>query len=85
MKVKSEREVAQSCLTLSDPMDCSPPGSSVHGILQAKVLEWTWAVINNFRLEGFPGFPGSSTVKNAPAMQETQVRFLGWEDALEKG
>ena len=40
MKVKSEREVAQSCLTLSDPMDCSPPGSSVHGIFQATVLEW---------------------------------------------
>ena len=40
MKVKSESEVAQSCLTLSDPMDCSPPGSSVHGILQARVLEW---------------------------------------------
>ena len=39
MKVKSESEVAQSCLTLSDPMDCSPPGSSVHGILQARVLE----------------------------------------------
>ena len=33
-------EVAQSCLTLCDPMDCSPPGSSVHGILQARVLEW---------------------------------------------
>ena len=32
--------VAQSCLTLCDPMDCSPPGSSVHGIFQAKVLEW---------------------------------------------
>ena len=40
MKVKSEREVAQSCLTLLDPMDCSPPGSSVHGIFQARVLEW---------------------------------------------
>ena len=40
MKVKSESEVAQSCLTLSDPMDCSPPGSSVHGIFQAGVLEW---------------------------------------------
>ena len=40
MKVKNEREVAQSCLTLSDPMDCSPPGSSVHGIFQARVLEW---------------------------------------------
>ena len=39
MKVKSESEVAQSCLTPSDPMDCSPPGSSVHGICQARVLE----------------------------------------------
>ena len=40
MKVRSESEVAQSCLTLSDPMDCSLPGSSVHGIFQARVLEW---------------------------------------------
>ena len=40
MKVKSESEVAQSCPTLSDPTDCSPPGSSVHGIFQARVLEW---------------------------------------------
>ena len=40
MKVKSESEVAQSCPTLCDPMDCSPPGSSVHGIFQARVLEW---------------------------------------------
>ena len=40
MKVKSESEVTQSCLTLSDPMDCSLPGSSIHGIFQARVLEW---------------------------------------------
>ena len=40
MKVKRESEVAQSCPTLSDPMDCSLPGSSVHGIFQARVLEW---------------------------------------------
>ena len=40
MKVKSESEVAQSCLTLSDPMDCSLPGSSVHLIFQGRVLEW---------------------------------------------
>ena len=40
MKVKSESEVAQSCPTLSDPMDCSPPGFSFHGIFQARVLEW---------------------------------------------
>ena len=40
MKVKSESEVAQSCQTLSDPMDCSPSGSSARGIFQARVLEW---------------------------------------------
>ena len=40
MKVKSESEVAQLCPTLRDPMDCSLPGSSVHGIFQARVLEW---------------------------------------------
>jgi len=40
MKVKSESEVAQSCPTLSDTMDCSLPGSYVHGIFQARVLEW---------------------------------------------
>ena len=40
MKVKSESEVAQPCPTLSDPMDCSLPGSAAHGIFQARVLEW---------------------------------------------
>ena len=40
MKVKRESEVAQSCPTLSDPMDCSLPGSSTHGIFQARALEW---------------------------------------------
>ena len=37
---ESESEVVQSCLTLCDPVDCSPPGSSIHGILQARILEW---------------------------------------------
>ena len=40
MKVKSENEVTQSCLALSNPMGCSLPGSSIHGIFQARVLEW---------------------------------------------
>ena len=40
MKVKSQSEVAQSCPTISDPMDCSPSGFSIHGIFQARVLEW---------------------------------------------
>ena len=52
-------------------MDCSLPGSSVHGIFQARVLEW-----------GAIAF--SETVKQLPAMQETWVQFLGWEDPLAK-
>ena len=47
MKVKSESEVAQSCPTLSDPMGCSLPGSSVHGISQARVLEWGAIAFSN--------------------------------------
>ena len=50
MKVKSESEVAQSCLTHRDPMDCSLPGSSVHGIFQARVLEWGAIAFSEFRL-----------------------------------
>ena len=47
MKVKSQSEVAQSCPTLCDPMDCSLPGSSVHGIFQARVLEWGAIAFSN--------------------------------------
>ena len=56
MKVKSESEVAQSCPTFRDPMDCSPPGSSIHGIFQARVLEWGFAVLT-------PGQMSPGTVK----------------------
>ena len=61
MKVKSEREVAQSCPTLRDPMDCSLPGSSEHGIFQARVLEW-----------GATAFSASSLTKD-----QTQALALG--------
>ena len=47
MKVKSESEVAQSCPTLSNPMDYSLPGSSIHGIFQARVLEWGAIAFSN--------------------------------------
>ena len=47
MKVKSESEVAQSCPTLSDPMDGSLPGSSIHGIFQVRVLEWGAIAFSN--------------------------------------
>ena len=51
MKVKSESEVAQSCPTLRDSMDCSPPGSSVHGIFQARVLEWVAIAFSRAKTE----------------------------------
>ena len=50
MKVKSDSEVAQSCLTRRDPMVCSPPGSSIHEIFQARVLEWV--AIAAWQIEG---------------------------------
>ena len=50
MKVKSESEVTQSCLTLSDPMDCSLPGSSLHGIFKAKVVEWGAIAFSDFNV-----------------------------------
>ena len=69
MKVKSESEVAHSCLTLSDPMDCNLPGSSVHGIFQARVLEWgaiafsdktlSYTIINNSPSYGTSHLSGS--------------------------
>ena len=61
-KVSSESEVAQSCLTLCDPMDCSLPGSSLHGILQAKILEWV--AISFSRGSSQPRIePGSPTLQ----------------------
>ena len=71
MKVKSEREVAQSCPTLSNPMDCSPPGSSVHGIFQARVLEWGAIAFSEWRANALQKSPVFSYVCN-----NLQDRFL---------
>ena len=84
MKVKSEREVAQSCPTLSDPMDFSLPGSSVHGIFQARVLEWGAIVFKHIQNKIMASLV-AQLVKNSPAMRKTRVRSKGWEDPLEKG
>ena len=65
MKVKSESDVTQSCPTLSDPMDCSLPGSSVHGIFQARVLEWVAIA--------FSGEALAQSIKNLSIMEETGV------------
>ena len=61
MKVKSESEVAQTCLTLNDPMDCSLPSSSIHGIFQARVLEWV-AVAFSDLITYSPQFPVTETI-----------------------
>ena len=79
-----ESEVAQSCPTLSDPMDCSLPGSSIHEIFQARVLEWVAIAFS-----GSLGYPLQYSwvslvvqmVKNLPTMRETWVQFLNWEDS----
>ena len=60
--LESESEVAQLCLTLCDPMDCSLPGSSVHGIFQAIVLEW-------IAISFSKGFPDSGIEPRSPALQ----------------
>ena len=65
MKVKRESEVFQSSLTLSDPMDCSLPGFSVHGIFQARVLEW-----------GSIAFSEAFTRPHRKNISQTQIRFL---------
>ena len=59
-------EVAQSCPTLSDPMDCRPPGSSVHGILQARILEWV----------AIPFSRGSSQPRNQTQVSHVAGRFF---------
>ena len=97
MKVKSEREVAQSCPTLSNPMACSLTGSSVHGIFQARVLEWGAIAFSRTAYNVSSILKGkkcwssgraslvAQLVKNSSAIQETPVRFLSPEDLLEKG
>ena len=58
---KSESEVAQSCPTLRDPMDCSPPGSSIHGIFQARVPEWVAIAFSPSKLVSCKASNGSQT------------------------
>ena len=73
MKVKTESEVAQSCRTLSDPMSCSPPGSSVHGIFQARVLEWVAIAFSDKRGGVKPFMQGMCT-----ALQGSTLRSCGF-------
>ena len=73
MKVKSESEVTQSCPTPSDPMDCSLPGSSIHGICQARVLAWGAIAYTGKIREG--AIPSPSTEHLDPAVPDTLKHF----------
>ena len=80
MKVKSESEVAQSCLTLSDPVDCSLPGSSVHGIFQARVLEWVAIAFSVLRVHLLLNLPGGHW---APAPLRNNVTYSKYNNEPE--
>ena len=72
--IESESEVAQSCLTLSDPVDCSPPGSSIHGVLQARVLEWVAIAFS--RGSSRPGENKQNHIKYSQVLCGTQIQRL---------
>ena len=76
---KKESEVAQSCPTLCDPMDCSLPGSSLHGILQATVLEFFFNLVYflSFLIRSL-GFPGGSDGKESGGLQSGRPGFDPW-------
>ena len=75
MQVKSESEVAQSCPTPSDPTDCSLPGSSIHGIFQARVLQWGAIAFFDTRVN-------SSITHNSQQVKTTQISFTYLERLL---
>ena len=89
MKVKSQSEVAQLCPTLSDPMDCSLPGSSAHRIFQASVLEWGAIAFSGFQtaaaaaaksIQSCPTLcdPIDSSPPGSPVPGILQARTLEW-------
>ena len=92
---ESESEAAQLCPTLLDPKDCSPPGSSVHGIFQAGGLERAATAFSAINMQCLSntiaitittrGFPGGAVVKNPPANAGDGGPISGWGDPLEEG
>ena len=93
MKVKSESEVTQSCPTLSDPMDCSLPGSSVHGIFQARILEWGAIASSGPKILKrkillltccTEGWAGRGCCTEFQGAKKTGAFPLSWTDSFEK-
>ena len=83
MKVKSESEVAQSCLTPNNPMDCSPPASSVHGIFQARVLKWGAIAFSDHEILLSNKKEWSSNTCNS--LDESHGNCAAWKKLLSKG
>ena len=79
MKLKSESEVAQLCPTVIDPMDCSPPGSSIHGIFQARVLEWgAIAFSNSFSRPAITKYHKLGGLKQQKLILYFETKVLAW-------
>ena len=81
MKVKHESEVAQLCLTPSDPMDCSLPGSSTHGIFQARVLEWVAIAFSAFRMDWLDVLAIQGILKSLLQYHHSKTSIL-WRSAF---
>ena len=77
IKVKGESEVAQLCLTPSDPMDCSPPGSSIHGIFQARVLEWVAIAFSDMVLQKVLNEKNSQNLLQIKIPYDPAIPLLG--------
>ena len=85
MKVKTENEVAQSCPTLSDAMDCSPPGSSVHGIFQARVREWSavvFSIWNNELVQNWERWTSGYIL--SPCLFNLYAEYIMWNVRLDE-
>ena len=85
MKVKSESEVVQSCLTLSDPMDCSLPGSSSHGIFQARVLEWSAIAFSERAVKRTRSAPNSEKTMQRCDSSSIILNNMGFFPIISKG
>ena len=85
MKVKSESEVAQSCLTLSDPMDCNLPGSSIQGIFQARVLEWGAIAFSApaWQADALPSEPPGKTQVKVKSLSRVRLFATPWTVAYQ--
>ena len=84
MKVKSENEVAQPCLTLRDPVDCSLPGSSIHGIFQARVPEWVAIAFSGYTDDTTPMAESKEELKSLLMKVKDESEEIGLKLNIQK-